>query len=56
MYPANQERTGNQTAVRIEWCKKHALDGLRLLSKEPITGISPADAFCGLPDTHLQHL
>lgn len=97
LYLANYEQASNQTAVRVEWCKKHALDGPRFLNEEPIvfvslanpyllqdaprvktyinaytatrtvietviekliqggpfTGVSPVDAFCGLPDTHL---
>lgn len=97
LYLANYEQASNQTAVRIEWCKKHALDGPRFLNEEPcvfvslanpyllqdaprvktyinaytatrtviegvieklisggpFTGVSPVDAFCGLPDTHL---
>ena len=97
LYLANYEQASNQTTVRIEWCKKHALDSPRFLNEEPcvmvslanpyllqdapriktyinaytatrtvietvidrlvaggpFTGISPVDAFCGLPDAHL---
>ena len=97
LYLANYEQASNQTTVRIDWCKKHALDGPRFLNEEPcvfvslanpyllqdvprvktyinaytatrtvietvidklmhggpFTGVSPVDAFCGLPDTHL---
>ena len=97
LYLANYEQASNQTTVRIEWCRKHALDGPRFLNEEPcvfvsmanpyllqdvprvktyinaytatrtvietvmakliqggpFTGVSPVDAFCGLPDTHL---
>ena len=97
LYMANYEQASNQTTVRIEWCKKHALDAPRFLNEEPhvfvslanpyllqdvpriktyinaytatrtvietvirklaqggpFTGVSPVDAFCGLPDTRL---
>ena len=97
LYLANYEQASNQTTVRIDWCKKHALDGPRFLHEEPcvfislvnpyllqdvprvktyinaytatrtvietvidklmhggpFTGVSPVDAFCGLPDTNL---
>lgn len=97
LYLANYEQASNQTTVRIDWCKKHALDGPRFLNEEPcvfvslanpyllqdvprvktyinaytatrtvietvidklmhggpFAGVSPVDAFCGLPDTHL---
>ena len=97
LYLANYEQASNQTTVRIEWCKKHALDGPRFLNEEPcvmvslanpyllqdapriktyinaytatrtvietvidklmaggpFAGVSPVDAFCGLPDTRL---
>lgn len=83
--------------MRIEWCRKHALDTPRFLNEEPsvfislanpyllqdvprvkvyinaytatadsvrivlekllgkgeFTGVSPVDAFCGLPDTRI---
>lgn len=92
-YLANYEQASNQTTVRIDWCKKHALDGPRFLNEEPcvfvslanpyllqdvprvktyinaytatrtvigklmtggsFTGVSPVDAFCGLPDTRI---
>lgn len=97
IYLANYEQASNQTTVRINWCKKHALDMPRFLNEEPcifvslanpyllqdvprvktyinaytatdtsvrvvlekltgegeFTGVSPVDAFCGLPDTRL---
>lgn len=97
LYLANLEHASNQTAVRIGWCKKHALDTPRFLNEEPcifvsfanpyllqdvprvktyinaytatedtvqvvleklmgegeFTGVSPVDAFCGLPDTRI---
>lgn len=97
LYLANYEQASNQTTVRIDWCKKHALDAPRFLNEEPcvfvslanpyllqdaprvktyinaytatqtvietvldklmqggpFTGVSPVDAFCGLPDTYL---
>ncbi len=97
LYLANLETASNQTAVRIFWAKKHALDAPRhvyeedsvfvsfanpyhlqdvpriktyinayschedtvravidrLLGRSPFTGVSPVDAFCGLPDARL---
>lgn len=97
LYLANYEQASNQTAVRIGWCGKHALDTPRFLNEEPcifvsmanpyllqdvprvktyinaytatrtsvrvvlekligkgeFTGVSPVDAFCGLPDTRI---
>lgn len=97
IYLANYEHASNQTTVRINWCKKHALDTPRFLNEEPcifvsmanpyllqdvprvktyinaytatetsvqvvlekltgegeFTGVSPVDAFCGLPDTRI---
>lgn len=97
IYLANYEHASNQTTVRIDWCKKHALDTPRFLNEEPcifislanpyllqdvprvkvyinaytatadsvrivlekllgkgeFTGVSPVDAFCGLPDTRI---
>lgn len=97
IYLANYEQASNQTTVRIDWCKKHALDIPRFLNEEPcifislanpyllqdvprvktyinvytatevsvevvlekltgkgeFTGVSPVDAFCGLPDTRI---
>ncbi|MDE7333001.1 MAG: glycosyl hydrolase family 3 [Lachnospiraceae bacterium] len=97
LYLANYEHASNQTAVRINWCQKHALDSPRFLNEEPcifvsmanpyllqdvprvktyinaytataasvevvlekllgegeFTGVSPVDAFCGLPDTRI---
>ena len=35
LYLANYEHAGNQTTVRIDWCKKHALDIPRFLNEEP---------------------
>lgn len=97
IYLANYEHASNQTTVRIDWCKKHALDIPRFLNEEAcifvslanpyllqdvprvktyinvytatttsvqvvlekilgegeFTGVSPVDAFCGLPDTRI---
>ncbi|MCD8075331.1 MAG: glycosyl hydrolase family 3 [Lachnospiraceae bacterium] len=97
LYLANCEHASNQTAVRLFWAKKHALDVPRhveeepyifvsfsnpyhlqdvprvktyinayschrpmieavigkLLGKSAFKGISPIDAFCGLPDARL---
>ena len=97
LYMANYEQASNQTAVRINWCPKHALDMPRfineevsvfvslanpyhlqdvprirtyinaytatrttirltiekLMGKSAFRGVSPVDAYCGLPDTVL---
>ena len=97
LYLCNLEHASNQTALRIFWAKKHALDAPRHVWEEPsvfvsfsnpyhlqdvprvktyinayscheatvkavvekllgqseFTGVSPVDAFCGLPDAHL---
>lgn len=97
IYLANYEQASNQTTVRIDWCKKHALDTPRFLNEETcifvslanpyllqdvprvktyinsytatktsvrvvlgkllgkgeFEGVSPVDAFCGLPDTRI---
>ncbi|MCC8067371.1 MAG: glycosyl hydrolase family 3, partial [Clostridiales bacterium] len=97
LYLANCEHASNQTAVRLFWAKKHALDVPRhgeeepyifvsfsnpyhlqdvprvktyinayschrpmieavidkLLGKSEFKGVSPVDAFCGLPDARL---
>ncbi len=97
LYIMNHEHASNQTTVRIDWSKKHALDMPRFVHEEPcvmvslanpyllqdaprvpvyinaytatrtvietvlnkllcggpFTGISPVDAYCGLPDTRL---
>ena len=97
LYLCNLEHASNQTALRIFWAKKHALDAPRhvweepsvfvsfsnpyhlqdvpriktyinayschadtvtaviekLLGRSEFTGVSPVDAFCGLPDTRL---
>ncbi|MGN0299623.1 MAG: glycoside hydrolase family 3 protein [Lachnospiraceae bacterium] len=97
LYLTNYEQASNQTTVRIQWCKKHALDSPRFLNEEAcifvsfanpyllqdvprvktyinaytatkttievvieklvgesdFQGISPVDAFCGLPDTRI---
>jgi len=93
----NLPTASNQTTVRINWCKKHALDTPRFVHEEAVamislnnpyhlqdaprvptyinaysptwdalkasldkllgestfTGVSPVDAFCGLPDAQL---
>ena len=97
LYLCNLEHASNQTALRVFWAKKHALDVPRhvweepsvfvsfsnpyhlqdvpriktyinayschadtvtavmekLLGRSEFTGVSPVDAFCGLPDTRL---
>ena len=97
LYLCNLETASNQTAVRIFWAKKHALDIPRfvheqdsifvsfanpyhlqdvprvrtyinayschrdtvdavadkLLGHSAFTGVSPVDAYCGLPDTRI---
>ncbi|MCD8324410.1 MAG: glycosyl hydrolase family 3 [Clostridiales bacterium] len=97
LYLANCEHASNQTAIRLFWAKKHALDVPRHVEEEPsifvsfsnpyhlqdvprvktyinayschrpmieaviakltgkseFHGVSPVDAFCGLPDTRL---
>ena len=97
LYLANYPTASNNTTVRINWCKKHALDLPRFVHEEPsvfislsnpyhladaprvpvyintysatrplllaaldkvlgrsrFRGVSPVDAFCGLPDTRL---
>lgn len=97
LFFANYEQASNQTVVRIDWCKKHALDMPRFIYEEnsvfvslaspynlqdvprvktyinaytatrasieacieklmgnsKFKGVSPVDAFCGLPDTRL---
>lgn len=97
LYIMNHEHASNQTTVRIDWSKKHALDMPRFVHEEPcvmvslanpyllqdspripvyinaytatrtvietvlnkllcggpFTGISPVDAYCGLPDARL---
>lgn len=97
VYLANYEQASNQTTVRIDWCKKHALDIPRYVHEESsifismanpyllqdvprvktyinaytatktsvrvvleklsgegdFSGVSPVDAFCGLPDTRI---
>lgn len=97
LYLCNLEHASNQTALRIFWAKKHALDAPRhvweepsvcvsfsnpyhlqdvpriktyinayschestvravlekLMGKSDFTGVSPVDAFCGLPDARL---
>lgn len=97
LYLANYPTASNNTTVRINWCRKHALDLPRFVHEEPsvfislsnpyhladvprvpvyintysatrplllaaldkalgrspFRGVSPVDAFCGLPDTRL---
>lgn len=97
LYLCNLEHASNQTALRIFWAKKHALDAPRhvweetsvfvsfsnpyhlqdvprvktyinaysahadtvravvekLLGRSAFLGVSPSDAFCGLPDARL---
>lgn len=97
LYLCNREHASNQTALRLFWAEKHALDAPRFVEDEPCVfvsfsnpyhlqdvprvktyinayschadtvcavldklmglgkfkGISPVDAFCGLPDARL---
>ena len=97
LYLCNLEHASNQTALRVFWAKKHALDAPRhvweepsvfvsfsnpyhlqdvpriktyinayschestvravldkLMGKSDFKGVSPVDAFCGLPDARL---
>ena len=50
LYLANYEQASNQTAVRIEWCRKHALDGPRFVNEEPCVMVSLANPYL-LQDT-----
>ena len=45
LYLANYEQASNQTTVRIEWCKKHALDGPRFLNEEHCVFVSLANPY-----------
>lgn len=45
IYLANYEHASNQTTVRIDWCKKHALDTPRFLNEEPCIFISLANPY-----------
>lgn len=45
LYLANYEQASNQTTVRIDWCKKHALDGPRFLHEEPCVFVSLANPY-----------
>ena len=45
LYLANYEQASNQTTVRIDWCKKHALDGPRFLNEEPCVFVSLANPY-----------
>ncbi|MBR1822178.1 MAG: glycosyl hydrolase family 3 [Clostridia bacterium] len=45
LYLANYEQASNQTTVRVEWCKKHALDGPRFLNEEPCVFVSLANPY-----------
>lgn len=40
LYLANYEQASNQTVVRIQWCKKHALDMPRFVQEEPSVFVS----------------
>lgn len=45
LYLANYEQASNQTTVRVNWCKKHALDGPRFLNEEPCVFVSLANPY-----------
>lgn len=45
LYLANYEQASNQTTVRIDWCKKHALDIPRFLNEEPCVFVSFANPY-----------
>ena len=45
LYLANYEQASNQTTVRIDWCKKHALDGPRFLNEVPCVFVSLANPY-----------
>lgn len=45
LYLANYEQASNQTTVRVNWCKKHALDGQRFLNEEPCVFVSLANPY-----------
>lgn len=45
IYLANYEHASNQTTVRINWCKKHALDMPRFLNEEPCIFVSLANPY-----------
>jgi len=45
LYMANYEQASNQTAVRINWCPKHALDIPRFLNEEPCVFVSLANPY-----------
>lgn len=45
LYLANYEQASNQTTVRINWCKKHALDGPRFLNEEKCVFVSLANPY-----------
>ena len=45
LYFANYEQASNQTTVRIEWCRKHALDSPRFLNEEPCVMVSLANPY-----------
>lgn len=45
LYIANLETASNQTTVRINWCKKHALDSPRFVNDEPSIFVSFANPY-----------
>lgn len=45
LYLANYEQASNQTTVRIDWCRKHALDCPRFLNEEPCVFVSLANPY-----------
>lgn len=45
LYMANYEQASNQTVVRINWCKKHALDMPRYVNEETSIFVSLANPY-----------
>lgn len=45
LYMANYEQASNQTVVRINWCKKHALDMPRFINEETSIFVSLANPY-----------
>ncbi len=45
LYLANYEHASNQTAVRVHWCPKHALDSPRFLNEENCVFVSFANPY-----------
>lgn len=45
LYMANYEQASNQTVVRVNWCKKHALDMPRFVNEETSVFVSLANPY-----------